>query len=335
MFTLTSNISIGSLQLSSVQDVHIRKSMYSLSDTATIVIPASARLKVPSEMMNTDSMPSATLFNEGDKVQIALGYDSNNQTEFTGFVKSVQFTTPCEVVCEGYSYLLGAQKLFTYSKEGVSTIKEILQLITAGTEIEVATTAPEINITLYDYEVRGKSGKEILEQLKKQTGLLFYFDGNVLHTGVTYRNDIPGEVIYKLGYNTLEEQQLKYRSAEHTALRLLISYKDLTGRTQYTVTGSSGSQVKEIRLNKGVYTDMALLQAQAKAYIYKYLYPGYEGRITSFLLPIAQPGQAASIQDEVFPERSGLFLIESTEVLFGQQGARRIITPGFNLKAIP
>jgi hypothetical protein len=43
------------------------------------------------------------------------------------------------------------------------------------------------------------------------------------------------------------------------------------------------------------------------------------------LQPYSEPGYTAALTDEKFPERSGNYLIDSIEVNYGMQGARRIV----------
>lgn len=50
--------------------------------------------------------------------------------------------------------------------------------------------------------------------------------------------------------------------------------------------------------------------------------------LTTFLQPFAEPCMTAVLTDAVYPERNGKFFIEAVQVLFGMNGARRIISLG-------
>jgi hypothetical protein len=76
--------------------------MMSYVDRATIKVPITARIKRADETI-TATAETAKLFKEGDAVSIDLGYNNKFNTEFIGFVSRVNFTTPVEIECEGYS----------------------------------------------------------------------------------------------------------------------------------------------------------------------------------------------------------------------------------------
>ena len=70
------------------------------------------------------------------------------------------------------------------------------------------------------------------------------------------------------------------------------------------------------------------LRAAAENKLSMYKYNGYSGKITAFLQPFAEHGYKAVLEDDRFPERSGNYMIESVQVQFGTQGARRICEIG-------
>ena len=52
------------------------------------------------------------------------------------------------------------------------------------------------------------------------------------------------------------------------------------------------------------------------------------GTLTAFLQPYCAPGWIVSLTDDRFPEHNGQYLVESTRVTFGTQGARRYVGLG-------
>ena len=60
----------------------------------------------------------------------------------------------------------------------------------------------------------------------------------------------------------------------------------------------------------------------------RYSFDGYRGKIETFLFPFSLPGMVAELDDPVYQERNGTYFIESTEVSFSTQGARRTVELG-------
>ena len=92
MLAMEHNISIGNYRLGIVDSITIKRSVETLTDTALIVLPcayANKTLEVESKLK------------EGDEVTIELGYNNDLQTEFKGYLKTIQtddgsITLECE-----------------------------------------------------------------------------------------------------------------------------------------------------------------------------------------------------------------------------------------------
>jgi hypothetical protein len=80
-----------------------------------------------------------------------------------------------------------------------------------------------------------------------------------------------------------------------------------------------------------IINDAASLQQLADAEQAKLSYDGYEGKITAFGQPYCEPGYRAILQDEKYPERSGNYVVEKTEVTYGMSGFKREVSIGAKL----
>lgn len=87
MFVLTCDIKIGNKRTSTVHHVSIKRSVYSLGDTATIKLPVTAILKQSGQP--TVKIETAEAVEVGDRVEIRLGYDNRLRVEFVGYVKNI------------------------------------------------------------------------------------------------------------------------------------------------------------------------------------------------------------------------------------------------------
>jgi len=317
-----------------VNDVNIQKSIHSYTDTATIKIPATARLQTANTLQALPllsqisvSSDTAKIFSQGDKVTIQLGYDGQLQTEFVGFIKAVGFSTPCQIDCVGYVWQLSHTQKFTKYWKSVS-LKQVLQLIIAGTDIKLDPNISDFQLS--SFKIDEKTGAEVLDLLKDQH-VTTYFLGNMLCATIKDVYQTNDMVTYKLGWNTLEDDSLKFTGLQDVNVKVNVTYKDAVGKEHQVMkqygTGLLSSQVtKSLRLTN--VPDDATIDAKAESFALKNIFHGYKGRITAFLTPYSLHGWATNILDDKYPERQGKYLIESVEIEFGQKGARRIIELG-------
>jgi hypothetical protein len=274
--------------------------------TATIKVPVTAVLKHAGEPPT--HIETAQAIKVGDKVEIKLGYDGSLNTEFIGYVKRLNYKVPLEIECEDEYYKLRFLNCVFSKKE--TTLKDCLNTI----------------LTLKNFVVNNKPGSWVLGLLKKEYGLVAWFDINgKLHVGKA--NDVKGETVkYVLRENVISDDELKYQWAEDVKLKVkaVCYYKDGT-----KIEGELGEDGGETRTFYYYdVKDAAELKTLAREELKRYSFDGYRGKITTFLLPYALPGGVASIEDKVYNERSGDYFIESVETSFGTGGGRRVVEIG-------
>ncbi|MCW3467641.1 hypothetical protein [Chitinophaga nivalis] len=351
MFKLTCQIIIGSYSFTQVNEVKIKRSIHSFVDTASIKIPATARLHTSGDLKTVSvNNAAASFMNEGDPVEIWLGYNQELQLEFSGFVKRVNAATPCEIECEGYSWPL-RRKIILQNFKG-KTLQAMLEHATADTGIRLSENIPNIKLNQCLFE--NQNGTEVLDWIKKNLFLTVYFSGNVLYAGLAYvelpqiaqapkegRKPIDGKlpaltferekqpVRYDMGWNVIKDDQLKFRKAADVKLQIRAVTFD---KNNTPVTASFGDSKDPIRTIFVPYVSAATtLRELAAGKLNELKYDGYEGKITTFLQPFSQPGTEAKITDRQYKEREGTYLLESTEVTFGTGGARRICEVGVKI----
>ena len=162
MFVLGCHITIDKFTFTSVHEVTVRRSLHNFTETATIKIPASARLK--ENGIRSATVETAKTIQAKMPVTIQLGYNGELKEEFKGFVSRVNFSTPVEIECEGYFQPL---KFKTYTENFPSiTLKGLLQhLVDAVPEsgIVLSSNIPDANLGVFYCDNR--NGSEILESL--------------------------------------------------------------------------------------------------------------------------------------------------------------------------
>ena len=103
MYSMSWDIRIGGYRLRTIEMVTIKRSVELLSDTATIVIPAT----VFNRAIEVEGKLKV-----GDAVEIRLGYDDSLQTEFTGYLKSIKTDGgSLTLECEDGIYLFCTKRL--------------------------------------------------------------------------------------------------------------------------------------------------------------------------------------------------------------------------------
>ena len=336
MYVLNSDITIGNFRFSGVNAVCINKSMHSIMETALITLPSIAKVSKNAKVL-PGTVITGTQFKDGDPVCIQLGYNGKLNTEFIGFVKQRNLNMPLEVVCEGYSYLLRRNTSTAFWK--TISLKEYLQFAVSGIDSKYSIKVVcDLDLVLCNILINNQSGFEMINNLAT------YCDGNiscffitpgVLWCGLYYSNCAAGknvfnigQVNYRLGYNILKNNTLYERINENDPVAVIYRKKLSTGAILlqssdvFSVVGSTHTRL----LNTINSAEELKLLANEKAY--QYSYTGYEGNIVSFLEPFASAGCVANIQDSRYADKNGNYVVESTQVHFGIQGAKRIVEIG-------
>ncbi len=320
MFALCCEIKIGSVTFKSVHDVKIKRSLYNLASTAVIKIPVTAVLKHSGEPPT--HIETAEKIKVGDKVEIKLGYDGNLQTEFVGYVKRLNYKVPLEIECEDEYYKLRSLNCVFSKKE--TTLKECLNTILTGVEL-----GEVVDLTLKNFVVNNKSGSWVLGLLKKEYGLIAFFDiNNKLYVGKAH--DVVGKSVkYRLRYNVINDDSLKYQRAEDVKMKVkaICYYKD--GEKIEGELGEDGGEQRTLYYYD--VKDVKELKTLANEELERYSFDGYRGKITTFLQPFALPTMVAALEDPIYTERGGDYFIESTEVSFGTKGGRRTVELGIKI----
>jgi hypothetical protein len=321
-FILNSNITIGPYLQVKPHEVSIVKSMFKYVDTAIIKIPISARI-VKSDSQVTRTVETANIITEGMAISIELGYNGELVNEFNGFVSRVNFTTPCEIECEGYSYILRKKRYSKVFKN--TTLKDILNYLIQGTVITLSPLIPDLKVA--KWEIKNKLGTEVLEDLKKELTASIFFTDKELYAGLQYLQP-KAKVKYRLGYNVIKDGSLKLRKKNNQELTIIINGHKEDG-TKVSATFGNKGEVKKI--NTHAVTDATTLQMMAEAKHNKASYDGYEGKITTFLQPYFEPGMYAVIDDPKYFERAGNYIGTGVHTTYGMTGARRVIDIGVKI----
>lgn len=323
-FTPECNIKIGKIRFKMVNEVVIKRSIFTIGDTATIKLPLSAYLRNATTGRLT-RVKTSEQFKAGDPVVIQLGYNGELGTEFVGYVRRLNLRMPLEIECEDYIHPLRTENINKSWKS--STLGRILTDILAPAGLNVVEDIPDISIT--NFICQNQTALWALQKIKDTYGLTIYFtDEGKLYAGLAYTRS-TGRVRFVTGKNVIKTDDLKWVNADDVKLQIKAVSMEPNGSRIEAVLGDTDGEVRTLYFYD-VHSKSQLEQL-ARAEVGKYKYTGYRGAVNCFIRPQALPAMVAVLEDEQFPERSGRYYIETTEVRFSLQGARRKVTLGIKL----
>lgn len=330
MFVLKSKIIIGGFAFSGVNSIVIKKSIFSVHDSCTIKLPSVCRVKKKNSS-GADFSTVSKLFNVGDKVSVNLGYNGALKNEFEGFVKSFNPMVPLEIECEGYIRNIRLNKNISGYYNKIS-VKKLLELAVKDTGISLYV---QDDILLRNIQLDNFSGSDIISEIKKQCGgviAIFFIEPKKIWCGLTYTPYTDGVdpfangvAKYRLGFNCHRDNNLKLKSPLEP-VQIIVNDVSSTGHRLSVKSHTAATSKKKISLQKIL--EESDKQKIANELQYEKNYSGYTGNIKGFLTPYVLPGYKVYILDNRYKELAGNYFVESIEVQYGTNGARRIVDIG-------
>lgn len=323
MFRMTCDITIGPFKPFKPTGFTWQHSVDSYTNTATITVPAIARMVRRGEVYS--NVNTAQQFAEGMPVAIWAGYNGVNTRVFDGFVSRVKYNVPLQIECEGYSYLLRT-RTFTASYPMI-TIPQLLAELVKGTPITIHPATVVANVGPVRFG--GVSGSEVLEWLKKQ-GMKVWFAGRQLYVGLEQLQE-PHRIAYRLNWNTIGDDGLNFTNMPRAVVNFRVDKKNTDGTRQRNKGPlRPGEKVKHTHIELTTAQKEQLERTLQQEEMYK----GLDGQLNTFLWPMAYPTQTAVITDGRFPERSGHYFIQAVQGSFDQSGGRLAVKLGRRLNPI-
>ena len=322
MFVLDGTIEIGDYVFNAIHDLEITKSVDELGDTCIIKLPT--RFKV---RQNNQDKYTEEVLKIGDPVKVTLAYDGKySGVEFVGFVRKIKPTIPLEIHCEDNIWLL-RRKNITKAWNNGATLKEVLQEVVKDTPVQLADNLQDIKLD--KYIIKNANGAQVLQALKKDMSLnVFVTDDDKLYVGLQQLEGVGKEVIYDLNYN-LVENNLEYKTKDERRIKVRYTYIAKDNKRTEVEEGDADGEVRTFHTS--VISSEDKLRELANAEIARLKYDGFDGDVTSFLIPFATRGMKAVIIDDEHTNRAGNYFITKVVTTFGLGGARRTVSIGSKL----
>lgn len=195
MFVLQSRISIGGNTFNRIVDVRVMRGVHQLAATAVVKVPVSAAIRAADGRLAGQGA-TAQAIRTADPVKIELAYGTEWHTEFQGYVREIQYTTPLEIICEDEYYRTRDKEV---SCSGQAT--KLADLL-ADCGLAVGQAA---DLELRNFVVDKRPLCRLLQRLRTEYRLDVFFDtdGKVYALdGDEYR---AGEVKYELRKNVIRQ----------------------------------------------------------------------------------------------------------------------------------
>ncbi len=318
MKQLTIQITIGQYTFYSVDRINIESSWNFLADTATIFL--SRRLLAQGSLSNTEAPDLSTVIKVGDKVQIDLGYDFVFETEFIGYVKSISPNIPVKIECEDAMWLL-KQNHFSNAWRAVS-LEDLLGYIVPS-DVVFETTG---NANLGKFRIDQVSAFDILKKVREVYGLVSYFRSGRLIVGFPYQEEAK-EINLHLQENIDDSKtKLSFRRSDQVKLKFKAISIQNDGTKIEVELGDPKGELRTIHVPIGLKENEIRTVAEERMQLYSF--DGYEGTITTFGQPHVRHSDKVRITDDLYPDREGVYRIDTVKVQVGAQGYRRTLTLG-------
>jgi len=332
MFVMTSNITIGTFSNVKPSAVKWKVGVGNFTDECTIDLPLRTYIRdeykedclypsgSPERSITALSDDKRTVFKEGDKVEVWLGYNDNNTLRFKGFVKRINYAKPLVLECEGYNYQL-KDVIFNKSYKN-TTVKQILTDLVKGTDIKLSDAIP--NIIFSNATFPKFPGQKVLEWFQKECKLAVFFDFDKLYVGHSKQGIAKPTVKLQLGWNTADDKELK-KDVSDADIQIHLVEKSSAGSVKRTKSDKTKyGNVKEVKVRSGL-SDSDLKKI-ANELQNAESFNGYKGTITCFLQPHFEKCYVAHIIDNLFPDRNGKYFVEQIDGTFSSSGGRQKLT---------
>lgn len=316
MFTLGYDIKLADFRLGMLDKVEIHRSVELLADTATIVLPGSEYNK---------ALDVESLIKRGDPVSISIGYEETGlREEFRGWIQRIStddgsITIECEDDLYKFRKSLPNEELKAVTLE--SLLKKVISGIGESYKLDCT-----YSWTYEKFVINTATGYDVLKKVQEESGADIYLADDTLHVHAP-AEAVGDDVFYNFSLN-VEECDLTYRKAEDRKVQVVVEATMPDGTVKEIETGTTGGDKVEIRCAT---SDEASMKKRGETEVKRLSFDGYDGNITTWLIPYCKPGDTAELKDEDYPEKDGRYFVQAVTTEFSRDGGKRTVELGFRL----
>lgn len=278
-----------------------------------------AEITLPRNVSVFDNKNVREVFPHGERIIIRVGYDGNFTHTFTGYITQVSADYPIVIKCQDEMWNLRKIKV-NYSAKS-TTLEALLKAIVGDTEVDALE-----GVTLTNIRLKQTTVGAVLEKLQSDYGLYSYMEGDTLVCGKYYSDNTndPVETLYI--DKAIRDNSLEYRNGDDIVLKIKGSCTSTQGQKIEYEVGEDGGD--ELSLPYPKANTKEELKRMVDVDYERRKLGGYEGNLTAFLLPFIKPGRKVKLDSSLFPERNGVYYVDSVEIFFTPEGAGQTLEIG-------
>lgn len=308
LISLPGNKLVGAIRKPS--EIHIESSFKELISRAEI--------KLPRNVSFFDKHKVRDVFKHGSPITISFGYDGNLIKEFEGYITEVSADYPITIKCQDEMWKLMRTPV-NYSASSV-TLETMLKSICKGYAIDALE-----GVQLGAVRFAKTNVGAVLEKLSSDFNIYSYMNGKQLVSG-KYYSDNTKDVIQTLDLDRIPGNSLTYRSAEDILLKIKGKAVGVKGKKVEYEVGEIGGD--ELSLSYFNVTSTADLKRLVDIDYRKRKRGGYNGSLTAPGAPYFKHGRKVKLKSAIYPDRAGVYYIDSVVKDYNTSGIRQELTLG-------
>ena len=316
------DIRIGDWRVKALDSVNIKRSIDMLSDTATIYLPGTYCNK---------ALQVEDKIHVGDSVRIRLGYGNDLQTEFEGYVDSIGTDdSRIAIRCIDGLYNFKRTQLANKQYANIPVSGLLAEMVKQVNDAEGTNYNFSCDYdTTYDkYTIFNATGYDVLKTLQDELKANIYFEGSTLHLHPPYEQ-VKGEEAVRFDFaRNIEQSELKYIKAADRKIEVEVEFRLPNGKKDNKTFGTTGGEKKKVYSPS---SDAKKIDELARREYNLWVYDGYEGSFTGWLIPYVEPTNKVSLHDGQYPEKDGTYYVLGTEVNYSLNGGSRKVSLGRRL----
>ena len=317
MYKITHDIRVGEAptqyRLKNVAEVWVNKSVHHLSDTATL------RLVARHKNVSQDIEKHLSV---GSPIRIAFGYNQDNKLELQGYIQNLYYEKEHLVLqCEDQAYLFRKQvanKVFPQDTPFESILKHVLDQTDPSPSLELHPSLKRLKHA--QFSLVETSAYETLKYLQQLHRIHLYVRQKTLYAVPYAVQDVSmnGKYISYRASKNIEKSSLRYVGQKDKKVLVRIVSANEKGERVEAEAGERGGEIV-VRRPQGL-SDPNTLHHLAQAELNRHNYEGYEGHLTSWLLPYCTHGLLARFQDPEYPAKEGSYFVEQVTTTLSAKG---------------
>ncbi|HEX8350734.1 MAG TPA: hypothetical protein VF598_12295, partial [Hymenobacter sp.] len=314
---LTCKVTVGDLVYTKVSGYEAESSWKTLGDSATVKLYGIAQVENPDGSLG-DRVKVEDVVKVGDRVKVELGYDGELRTEFEGYVAEIKLSIPFEIRCEDEYWKLKRTPVNKTFKN--TTLKKLLAELVPN--VKLSDSVPTLAIEAFRAD--RTTVANVLQKIKENYLVCAYFRNGRLFVGLPYTEftstNGPEGSVAKYGFQqNVITDDLTYKRTEDVRIKAkVVAYHKSGKKTTVPDVGDVDGEERTIILRTET-TDKAELKRLAVQKLSEFKYDGYRGKLTSFGVPYVIHSGIAELNDELHPQRSGRYLVDSVNTSFGPE----------------